>query len=556
MMMGIVAALIVVMGVAFVVLLAATGGDDDSSSSPDNGNDGNDSTPSSTGSGICSAQKLITFGSQPLSALDPIQTRDAGTAVYMVEIFGGLVTLAPDPTAPGGIAVQGDIAESWEISPDGRTYTFTLRDNVVFHNGTRVTADDVKYSLDRATDPANASPTASLYLADIVGFNDRFRGTAPDLAGVTVIDDRTVQIQIIEPASFFLSELTYPVAFVVDQDQIERSPREWTKNPNGTGPFKFKTYQPAEKFVLVKNDRYHLGAPMLEEIVFELAGGSIIARYENNELHVGLLPPGEIDAIRDGTSELGAEYHATNQMAFFYIALNTNQPPFDDVKVRQALAMSVNREEINDALFFNLIRIADGILPPETPGYQESISSLPYDPERARQLLSESRYADDMPRITLTYGGSAGNSPGSLEVYKDQWEDELGIEVELTVVDRAAYQREVRLRKFQMFSSGWVADYPHPEVFLDKLFYSGSEQNESGYNNPEVDALLEAARYESDEVIRTKLYGEAEQLILDDVAVIPTFWDVDHVLVKPCVTGWIDAPLIVPRYRFIEIVPE
>lgn len=551
-MMGIVAALIVIIGVAFVALLAVSSGDDDDGAGPaDPGQseDGNSSSPSSS-SEICSSDRLITFGGDPISQLDPIQLRDEGTAEYIVEIFGGLVTLDLD------LQVQPDLAEKWEISPDGKTYTFALRDNILFHNGRRVTAEDVKYSFDRATDPANNSPVASLYLSDIVGFDERFRGDADELTGVKVIDERTVQIDIVEPASFFLAELTYPVAYVVDREQIEKDPRNWTRHPNGTGPFKLKEFQPAEKIVLVRNDSYHLGAPLLDEVVFELAGGSIFTRFENDELHIGAVPAGEIDAIRAGSSELSDEYRPASRMAVGYIAFNTDKAPFDDIKVRQALAMSVNRDQINEVLFFNSSRVADGILPPEMPGYTESVASLAYDPERARQLLAESKYADDMPRITLTFGGSAGDSPATLVAMQDAWKQNLNIEVEIQSVDAAAFLRELRRKTFQMFATGWAADYPDPEDFIDKLFASDSEQNEQGYSNSKVDQLVADARYEPDTVRRNELYAEAEQIIIDDAAIIPTFWPVEHLLVKSCVQGWTDLSMVVPRYRFLDIKPE
>jgi ABC-type oligopeptide transport system substrate-binding subunit len=161
-----------------------------------------------------------------------------------------------------------------------------------------------------------------------------------------------------------------------------------------------------------------------------------------------------------------------------------------------------------------------------------------------------------MPRITLTFGGSAGDSPAVLEALQSAWKENLGIDVELQAVDSAAFLRELRRKTFQMFATGWAADYPDPEDFLDKLFASDSEQNEQGYGNAQVDALLKEARYERDTTKRNAIYARAEQMILDDAAMIPTFWPVEHLLVKPCVKNWPDLSMVVPKYRFIEIKPE
>jgi ABC-type transport system substrate-binding protein len=544
-MMGVVAFLILAVGVVFVIALAG-GGDDGSPASPSNNDD---DSPRRTGNGICSGNSLIVPGSEPATVLDPIQVGDVSTSEYVVEIFGGLVTLDTN------LQVQPDIARSWEVSNGGKTYTFKLRDDVVFHTGNtrRVTAEDVKYSIERAADPVNASPTVRAYLGNIAGLRDRFENKASSVSGVKVIDERTVQIDLIEPSDFFLSELTYPVAFVVDRQQIESNPRNWTQKPNGTGPFRLAEFKPAERIRLVKNDRYHLGAPKIDEIVFELGGGSLLTRYENDELHLSFFPASLLDSVKDGSNKLSKEYRSVPNMAVFYFTLNPNQPPFDDPKVRQAFAMSIDRKTINSVLLYDAYRVADGFLPPEMPGYTESVKSYDYNVNRARQLLSESKYAGNMPRIVLSFSGS-GAAPGDLLVaIQEGWQDALGVNIELQAIDTSAFLREQRRGTFQMHSDGWAADYPDPEDFLGKLFASDSTLNYTKYRNDEVDRLLKEARTEQDRTRRFQLYAQAEQKILDDAIVIPTFWPVEHIVVKPCVVGYPDVSMTVPKFRYVEI---
>lgn len=550
-MMGVVAFLILAVGVVFVIALAGGGGDDNGGSpaSPSN-DDGNG--PRSTGKGICSGNSLIVPGNEPATVLDPIQVGDVSTSEYVVEIFGGLVTLDTN------LEVKPDIAQSWKVSNDGKTYTFTLRDDVVFHTGNtrRVTAEDVKYSIERAADPVNASPTVRAYLGNIVGLRDRFENKASSVSGVKVIDERTIQIDLIEPSDYFLSELTYPVAFVVDRQQIESNPRNWTQKPNGTGPFRLAEFKPAERIRLVKNDRYHLGAPKIDEVVFELGGGSLLTRYENDELHLSFFPASLLDSVKDGSNKLAKEYRSVPNMAVFYFTLNPNQPPFDDPKVRQAFAMTIDRKTINSVLLYDAYRVADGFLPPEMPGYSESVKSYDYNVQRARQLLSESKYAGNMPRIVLSFSGS-GAAPGDLLVAIQQgWQDALGVNIELQAIDTSAFLREQRRGTFQMHSDGWSADYPDPEDFLGKLFASDSTLNYTKYKNDEVDRLLREARTEQDRTKRYQLYAQAEQKILDDAIVIPTFWPVDHIVVKPCVVGYPDVSMTVPKFRYVEIKAE
>jgi oligopeptide transport system substrate-binding protein len=548
MMLGFVAVLMVAV-VAVMAVVVLSDSDGDAPAAP--GTDPN-GQPADTGvspGGFCEDSFLRLQGAEPPTSLDPIQVRDTIAAEIVVEIFGGLVSLDLD------LNVIPDLAEDWDISADGTVYTFRLRDNARFHNGTRVTAQDVKFSLERAADPENASPTVLTYLRSIEGLEERFRNQADEISGVQVIDESTIQITLTEPRDWFLKELTYPVAFVVDRQQIERDPRGWIRQPNGTGPYRMVEFSPGQRILLQANDHYHLGEPSLERVVIELAGGSIMTRYENDEIHIGFVPAIELEAIQGGTSPLSQDYTPQPQLSLFYLAFNVNEEPFDDPLVRQALALSIDRERINDVLFFGTQRVADGITPPGIRGQDDSVSSYPYDPGRARELLAESSYADGVPRVILTFSGGGASPPDLLTAVQSMWREELGIDVELQQVDWAAFLRELRTGSFQAYQTGWAADYPDPENFVDKLFAADSPQNELGYENPEVQAIIEEARTELDSERRFQLLAEAEQMILDDAVVIPLIWPVSHQLVKPCVQNWPEIPMIVPRYRYVEIDP-
>lgn len=547
-MLGFVVVLMVVVLAVMAVLLFSDG--DDGGASPASGDDG-DSSPSNGGAvgGFCEDSFMRLQGAEPPTSLDPIQVRDTSAAEIVVEVFGGLVTLDTD------LNVVPDLAEEWDISDDGRVYTFRLRDNIVFHNGSRVTAEHVKASIERAADPENASPTVLTYLGAVEGVAERYANDASDVSGVQVIDERTVEFTLLAPRGWFLQELTYPVAYVVDTEQIERDPRGWIRQPNGTGPYRLTEFAPGERIQLSANSRYHLGEPTLETVIIELAGASILTRYENDEIHIGFVPAIELEAVQDGSSPLSADYTPQPQLSLSYLAFNSAEAPFDDPDVRRALAMAVDREAINDVLYFGTQRVADGIVPPDMPGYSESVSSYEYDLEEARRLIEESSYGDGLPRIILTYSGGTATPPTLLEAIQGSWRDDLGIDVELQAVDYAAYLREVRQGSFQMYAAGWSADYADSENFVDKLFAADSPQNELGYDNPEVQGLIEEARTQTDSEQRFALLNQAEQLILDDAVVIPLLWPVEHQLVKPCVENWPSIPMIVPRFQNVEINP-
>ncbi|MQG38356.1 MAG: hypothetical protein FI719_08430, partial [SAR202 cluster bacterium] len=209
--------------------------------------------------------------------LDPHLTTDATSAQIIVEVFGGLVTIDSD------LNVVPDLAEDWDVSDDGRVYTFRIRPDATFHDGSPVTAEDVRWSFERATNPLTEAPNVDQYLGDIEGVDDKVAGDALEISGVRVIDERTIEITIDQAKSYFLAKLTYPTAFVLDQENIEANPKNWFREPNGTGPFRMTEYKVGETLVLSRNDGYHLGPPKLAEVEMILSGGTSMLMYENDE---------------------------------------------------------------------------------------------------------------------------------------------------------------------------------------------------------------------------------------------------------------------------------
>ncbi len=497
---------------------------------------------------------LVRLGGDP-PTLDPHLTTDATSATYIVEVFGGLVTIDSE------LNIVPDIARNWDISPDGRIYTFYLREDAQFHSGKPVTAQDFKWSLERATDPLTAAPVVDEYLGDIVGADDKLEGNVRDVSGIRVIDDYTLEITIDEPKSYFLAKLTYPTGFVLDQENVE-SDRRWFRTPNGTGPFKLEEYVPGETMILARNENYHLGAPFLGKVEFILSGGTAMLMYENDEIQLTGVGLADLDLILDPNNPLNAELkRAPPSFSTDYIGMNVNEPPFDDPKVRQALNYAIDKQAISRDVLADLVIPATGILPPGFPGYNDNLSGYSYDPEKARQLLSESKYGDDLenfPRIILTTAGSFGSSVGlDLEVVLEMWRENLGIEVEILQTEFATYLQDLVKRRFQMFQIGWIADYPDPENFLDLLFHGDSKNNHTGFNNTEVNELLERARIEQQEDVRYDLYRQAEELIVQEAPWIPLWYSGEqYVLVKPYVHDYILAPLIIPKLRFVYLTEE
>ena len=530
----------------FIVLLMAitalscSSGDKSSVDEPGNG----DTQPTGNSSGAT----LRLTGPDPLT-LDPALASDASSASYVVEIFDGLVTIDKD------LQIVPDIAKSWDISADGKVYTFRLRDNVFFHGESRaVTADDFKYSMERAANPDTASITAEAYLGDIVGAKDMVNGDADSISGVEVVDNFTLRITIDAAKPYFLAKLSYPTAFVVDRMQVEGDKRNWTKKPRGTGPYMVEKWELTESLTLKANDKYHLGAPAVKKIEFLLAGGSVMTMYENAEIDVSPVGINDIDRVTDPNDSLNADYMTANSMSISYIGFNVNEAPFDDPKVRQAFGMAIDRDKITEVVVHDMLPVAHSIMPPGLPGYNPNAKTLSYDPERAKQLLAESKYADDMPKVTLSDVGAGATAGQDTQAMIEMWKTNLGIEIEIVQTDEATFWQDLDKGEYQMFTAGWVMDYPDPEDILDILFYSQSRQNNTQYSNPQVDDLLVQARTEQDTAKRMALYQQAEQIILDDAAWIPLYNGRDHILVKPYVKGYLLPPMVIPRLKYISIV--
>lgn len=532
-----------ILALAAVLLIVFSGGDGDKDAQGTtptevNGDSGDGGEPSDG--------ELRIRGEDPLF-LDPAVAQDAGSAAYIVEIFSGLVRL--DKT----LQIQPDLAERWDISDDGLKFTFHLDQQATFHDGRAVLAEDVKYSLERALSPDTASVVAENFLGDIVGAKDVSRGRATEISGLRIIDDSTIEITIDAPKQYFLFKMSYPTAFVVDSRQIKSNPNRWTQKPNATGPYKLKEWSLSERLVLEAYDRHHLGAPTLKTVRFDLAGGSSLVAYEDGDIDITGIGLDDLERVQDPESDLNAEYVQVPKQSLDYIGFNVNVPPFDDPKVRQAFALAVDRQKIADVILQGAIPIATGLLPPGVPGHTDEDKTYGYDPERAKQLLDESKYAGDLPPITLAETGAGATVGPTTEAIVQFWQDNLGVTVEIEQAEAATFFNDIDEGRYQMFHLGWIMDYPDPEDILDLLFHSASRQNNTRYNNPEIDAKLEAARVEKDTEARIAIYQDVEKTLIEDAAWMPMFFDVTHLLIKPYVTGYEVPPVVIERFKDIEL---
>ncbi|MDP3879136.1 MAG: peptide ABC transporter substrate-binding protein [Dehalococcoidales bacterium] len=493
---------------------------------------------------------LNLYGIDP-NTLDPAVAGEANSHRYIMQLFSGLVRL-DDNLEPAP-----DIAREWRVSDDGRTFTFELRRGVRFHDGREVKAGDFEYAWRRAADPATGSLTAATYLGDIVGVSDVLSGKSQDISGVRVLDDYTLQVTIDAPKSYFLSKLTYVTAFVVDRNNVA-SGSKWWQQPNGTGPFKLKQWEENSLFVLERNGLYYGQTARVSSVVFHLWSGVPMNLYETGEIDVTEVGIDYIDKVSDEAGPFYDDLVIVPELSFSYVGFNATRPPFDDAKIRQAFSMAIDKEKLVSLVFRDMMQPADGILPPGMPGFNESLRGLDYDVNRAQQLIRESSYGDvsKLPQITITTGGWGGLISQGLEAIVYQWRQNLGVEVKVRQMEPQRFFYFLKEEKDEMFDLGWIADYPHPQDFLDVLFRSGAENNYGEYRNPEVDALLDDANVELDEALSLTLYRQAEQKLVEDAASLPLWFGQNYILVKPYVEGYRVNPMGFVMLNEVSVKPH
>ena len=479
---------------------------------------------------------------------DPATMHSGGN--YLV--FEGLVSYNED------MEIVPALAESWDIS-NGTVYTFHLQPNAVFHDGKAFTAEDVVYSWQRAADPETNSDTVMTYLGDIVGVKEMHEGSANTISGLKIIDDHTLQVTIDASKPYFLYKITYPTAYILDRENVE-SDEEWYRSPNGTGPYKLVTWISMERMVYERFEDYYGVIPAIPTIIYTLYTGIDFRLYEEGSVDIATVADYNIDRVSDPSEPLNKELVSGVSMCTTYIQFDVNQPPFDDVKVRQAFSMAFDKEKFLDIVLQNTDVIAKGLYPPALPGYNLDLEGYDYDPEMARQLIKESKYGsvDAFPEIVFTSSGYGSYANSLVSAISDMWQKNLGVTISIENIDPEKYLDQEAVEEYgQLTSSGWCADYPDPENFADVLFHSEATMNKSHYSNPELDAILEEARVEQDVDKRISLYQQAEEIIVEDAPALFLYHSTTNQVVKPYIKGYILSPISgFPTIRFLSIDPS
>lgn len=471
---------------------------------------------------------------QEPGTMDPARIQDVYTDELLQNVYEGLITFdASNRVVPA-------LSEKWEVSADGKTYTFHLRGSARFHNRRTVTSQDVKYSLERALWPDTRSPTAANYLSGIVGAADVATGKRKDLTGVAIPDSHTVVITIDRPRGYFLGALAYPTGWIVCEEAIRQNGRRLDeKAAIGTGPFKIEEYRHGSKVVLTANRDYWAGRPRLDRIERPIVIDPQTAHvmYESDQLDA--LPQAALsDFVNDQRNPaLKAESHLLPQANLFYLVMHPRlQPAFADKRVRRAFAMAIDRDEVARLAYQGASPRADSFIPPGLLGATPNPPRIPYDPAGARRLLGQAGYPGGrgFPSVTLVFLEKQPEWNAMAQVIRDYLKKNLGITISLQEHEAASFWTDTSdQEKIPFFITGWVADYPDPQDFLSTLLRSGAKLNHVAYSNGRFDALCDRADAELDPKKRAPLYQEADRIAMEEVAVLPLVFYNQPTLIKP-----------------------
>lgn len=473
--------------------------------------------------------------------LDPTIGYDEIGYFMLRPLFDTLVDFKPT-----NLEIIPRLAERWEVSPDGLVYTFELRPGITFSDGAPITAAHFKYSLERALRAAD-SPFAA-YLGDIAGARDVIEGRSTTCLGITAPDDRWLIIKLAQRNPALLEILAMPFATPQRPEHVAEAGDQLRRRPDATGPFELASWDEGNRIVLRRNPRYfdraraHLDAiVMLENVPRDTQ----FQMFERAELDAAekLAAPDYLFVMSEPAWR--PYVHRSKAMNVFGSRMNVRVKPFDDRRVRQALNYALDKRH-TARLLNGTTEPAHGILPPGMFGRDPDLLPYPHDVARARALLAEAGYPDGLDVEYVTT-----NDEETEKVAASLQSDlaEAGVRIHITVMSWATWQTAVGGAAGPAFSfTSWAADFPDPTNFFEPRFHSRSikpanSSNDSFYANPELDALLDAARQELDPRTREAMYHRAERILYDDA---PWIWDHHRLtteVTQPYVRGYEPHPM-------------
>lgn len=482
---------------------------------------------------------MVDLASDPVS-LDPHAANDGNSLYVMNAMYDTLVALDKE------LEVQPALAESFEQIED-TVWEAKIREDVTFHDGSKLDAEVVKANLDRVLDPDIGSPVAFLF--DMI-------------ESVEVEDDYTVHITTKYPFSALPLHLAHPGGHMIslesieaDYEAIENGEEAFAsvnENPVGTGYFKYEERKHGEYINLVKNDDYWGEEAKVDSVTFKVVPEDMtrIAELETEE--ADLIYPVNANDIERIDSNDGTHVQQTDSASMSYIGMNTEREPFDNTKVRQAISMAIDKKVVNDGVTDGVALEAAGPLAPTVFGYSDDLKPLEFNPDEAKELLSEAGYEDGFSATVLAYDRITADLA---EIVQEQLK-EIGVDLNIEMMETGAYLEATANGDVDMYVGSWGTVTLDADYGLYPMFHSenvGAPGNRSFFENDDVDELLEEARKTTDDDERLELYEEAQQIIIDEAPIIPIYHSVLLAGLRDNVQGFFQYPSSFPFLRDVTL---
>ncbi len=498
-----------------------------------------------------------------LGSLDPAVESDAPSSAAVGLAFVGLVSL------DNNMNIQPELAQSWDTSADGLTWTFHLRPGLKFSNGDPLTSKDVAYTFDRALEPATKSQTGPAYLILIKGASELNSGKGKTIIGdgIKTPDDNTVAITLTQKAAYFLQTLTYDPSWIVNKKIVDKYGdqfQEHVAEGGGAGPWNVQTWEHKKRITMVPNQNYWGPKPQLTryEMYFYENPKTIYEAYKTGQLDTAGVPSANIAEAR---TTLKDQFRQDPEVSVFYYGFNELVKPFDNKKIRQAFALAVNKDLINDKVWKGARPAINNIIPKGIPGYNADLkgidgtNSTKGNPEMAKQLfadgLKEEGYKSvtDLPKLTLPYQSGSTDVNNEVTILTSTWKSVLGVDVNLQATDfhkllQLKFGSQNNAQGLQMAQDGWGADYPDPQDIISILFGKNAQNNYYNFGqNKTKDAAdqqkiqdeIAQADASQDKTARIQLYQKIEKEIVDQAPVVMVYQRNQVHVVKPYVKGYI-----------------
>jgi ABC-type transport system substrate-binding protein len=456
-------------------------------------------------------------GISDLYTLDPARGPDFNARQAVQLIFGGLVRFGPR------FQILPDAAQRWSVSRNGLVYTFTLRSNVRFGDGTRLDAADVAYSLNRTLSPQFANSSGAYLLSNILGASAVMAGQAHSARGIRVLNPRTIRITLGYPDGSFLAKLANPDGAIVPAWRVRSNPAHWDEHALGTGPFMVSRWVHGQALLLVPNPYYYAGPLRLGGIDMPFFPEPLAAykSYRAGNLDTMGAVHFPVEELFDARGR--SDFHASPRLETVFLTLNERTAPFNDARVRLAFAHALDKNALVRAVWGSFAHPTDGMMPPGLPGYNPNLRGARYNPALARRLLAEAGYPGGRGLPTIVYPvDQDAQSVVLANALARQWQRTLGVRVQTVQYTHSRYLSLLQNLQYHIAVIDWTDDYPDPENFISQQFHTGSPNNNAGWSNRTFDRLTDRAdRLPPGDTARFALYRRAEQLAMSQAVTIP-----------------------------------